>query len=309
MNQLAPLRANDLAFDGAVPGARIGFAQEPVVDLRQPGGRVLYGECLIRMEVPESRVLQAGILIDRLEGEEELGLLDRAMVGLAYDTLSIEPRLSLGCNVSYATLADLGLWQRLLRRLGRRPGLASRLVLEIAESRPLRDIAGVAERLAEAQALGCRLAIDDFGAGYAQTEYLEGLGVAWDIVKIDRSGFDLLAESGGEDQLVALIDAARRFAPIVVMEGIETAAQLAAARAAGCTHGQGWLWGGETRLRWATQPTRATSRLVAALLRDGATVGPARVDAPAGGNLLLSSVQGLGGRIRAIAALARVMAG
>jgi EAL domain-containing protein (putative c-di-GMP-specific phosphodiesterase class I) len=303
------LLASDFAYAHVAAEARIGFAQEEVVDLWQPGEPSLYGECLLRMEVPEKRVLQAGALLTRLTGADEMGLLDRAMVGLAYDRLTVAPRLVLGCNLSLPTLRDEDLWQRLLRRLARRPALANRLVLEITESGPLNAIVDVARRLGVAQELGCRIAIDDFGAGYARSAYLAGLGINWDIIKIDRSGLDLLLNPEGEAHLAALVAEARGFAPVVVMEGVETAEQLVAARAAGCTHGQGWLWSTQTQLHWATQPTRATSRLVAALLRDGATVGPADTGAPAGGNLLLSSIQGLGGRVRALAALARGVAG
>ncbi len=305
MNLLASHLSGATASESVPAGTRIGFAQEAIIDLWQPGSKSLYGECLLRMEVPETRVLRAGALMGRLTGDDEFGLLDRAMVGLAYETLSVEPRLTLGCNLSVQTLADVGLWQRLLRRLARRPALANRLVLEITESGPLNTIDDVARRLGEAQALGCRLAIDDFGAGYARSIYLSGIAIAWDIIKIDRSGLDLLLHTDGEAQLAALIAEARDFAPVVVMEGIETAEQLRAAREAGCTHGQGWLWSGETRMRWATQTTRATSRLIAALLRDGATITPARADAASDGHLLLSRVQGVGGRVRALAALMR----
>lgn len=304
-----PLLHAELAHPAAAAHARIGFAQEAVIDLWQPGEPSLYGECLLRMEVPEHRVLQAGTLIARLTGDNEMGLLDRAMVGLAYESLSVEPRLVLGCNLSLQTLKQEDLWQRLLRRLARRPSLANRIVLEVTESGPLNAIDDVARRLAEAQALGCRLAIDDFGAGYARSVYLAGLEIDWDIIKIDRSGLDLLLNPDGEAHLAALVAEARSFAPIVVMEGIETAEQMVAARAAGCTHGQGWLWSAQTKMRWVDQPTRATSRLVAALLRDGATVAPARSEGGASGSLLVSSIQGLGGRVRALAALARGVPG
>jgi EAL domain-containing protein (putative c-di-GMP-specific phosphodiesterase class I) len=87
-----------------------------------------------------------------------------------------------------------------------------------------------------------RVAVDDFGAGYASLARLRALEP--DVIKVDRSL--LAAETDPEGPtplLVGIIDLAHRLGASVVAEGVETEVQLAAALAAGCDAVQGFLWG------------------------------------------------------------------
>ena len=58
-----------------------------------------------------------------------------------------------------------------------------RLIIEIAESAALADVAAANRRLGALRDAGIKLCIDDFGAGAASLEYIHGLSV--DTVKID----------------------------------------------------------------------------------------------------------------------------
>jgi len=92
------------------------------------------------------------------------------------------------------------------------------------------------------RAIGVRVAVDDFGAGYASFARLRALEP--DVIKVDRS---LLAAETDPDGptplLVGIIDLAHRLGASVVAEGVETEIQLAAALRAGCDAVQGFLWG------------------------------------------------------------------
>ena len=61
--------------------------------------------------------------------------------------------------------------------------MAERLIVEITESAAIHDIDETRGFVARVKDLGCRIAIDDFGAGYTSFRNLRKLGV--DIVKID----------------------------------------------------------------------------------------------------------------------------
>src|SRR5690606_17679210 len=66
------------------------------------------------------------------------------------------------------------------------PGLApGDLVLELTEGVLLNDLALARDRLGELRGLGARVAVDDFGTGYASLTYLHQLPI--DAVKLDRS--------------------------------------------------------------------------------------------------------------------------
>ena len=109
-----------------------------------------------------------------------------------------------------------------------------RLTLEITESSLVSEWENVGARLDTLRAAGVAIAIDDFGTGYANLAYLTSLPL--DSLKIDRG---LLAdiETGRRDQIVVrtMIGLARELGLKVVVEGVETAAQLDLVR----------LWGGD----------------------------------------------------------------
>jgi diguanylate cyclase (GGDEF)-like protein len=92
------------------------------------------------------------------------------------------------------------------------------------------------------KSVGVRLAVDDFGTGFATLDYLQRY--PFDELKIDRSfvaGADGLTAS---EPIVAMVVAlGRTLGMSVVAEGIETAAQAARLRALGCDLGQGYLLG------------------------------------------------------------------
>lgn len=114
-------------------------------------------------------------------------------------------------------------------------GSASRfdLTIEIVETGALElDTAQVQiERLREA---GVHIYIDDFGAGYSSMHTLAGLSV--DGVKLDRSFAMAPDESVMARMLDHAIDMVQDSGRRVVVEGVETAARLAALKACGKVH-------------------------------------------------------------------------
>lgn len=260
-----------IRFPGGGPGKqgsapiRLGFAAEPIIDLIHFNSGVLYHECLARLLVAEDRLVKGGEFIDELERNGAVGLLDVAMLGLVLDALENDPCAQFGCNISPRTLADRLAWDDFVRRIADRPSLAPRLTLEITESAPLDEIAEAPARLRALRSLGCRLALDDFGAGFATGERLRRVGFDWDVVKLDRSCLgDLRKTPSARGGLRSLLALAACHAPVVVVEGIETKEHLAVAREAGARLGQGWLFRGTEPGRWTIPDERLGARLAVA---------------------------------------------
>jgi diguanylate cyclase (GGDEF)-like protein len=117
---------------------------------------------------------------------------------------------------------------------------AGALTVEVNERVLVEDAGLIAGRLAELRALGVRLAIDDFGIGYASLAYLRKLPV--DSIKIDPS---FVAGLGQDETLTLLtrtiVRVGRDLGVQVVAEGIEQSRQLAELREMGCGYGQGFL--------------------------------------------------------------------
>lgn len=268
-----------LAGDKSRPQVResrkvlLGFAQEPVADLWQPGQPALYHECLFRILASERTVLQADAILPSLAAVGSLALLDHVIVRLALERLQMSIDLTLGCNLSAETLQDDRHWDRLLRLVKRNGQANRRLVFEISECCPLHRTPRVAEKLRSLQAAGCRVALDDFGAGYSLPHFIGSLSFDWDMIKIDRAQLREGDVRGHAPSLRDAVIAARRFSKIVVVEGIESRRDLAVARDSGASHGQGWLWKSEFRQVWSNRSSPGAKRIIAALFQSGAIVG------------------------------------
>jgi EAL domain-containing protein (putative c-di-GMP-specific phosphodiesterase class I) len=147
--------------------------------------------------------------------------------------------LGIAVNLSARALApDLpGFMTELVRA---HPG--TRLEIELTETTMLRGTAESVAILDSLAALGFRLAVDDFGTGYASLAYLKRLPVQ--EIKIDRA-FVTTMDSDPDDRAIvhAILDLARRLGLDVVAEGVETAAVLEELRALGCRFAQGYAVG------------------------------------------------------------------
>jgi diguanylate cyclase (GGDEF)-like protein len=99
------------------------------------------------------------------------------------------------------------------------------LELELTEQAMAGDVASAAEILHALKALGVRLAIDDFGAGYSSLRHLRRLPV--DRLKID-GGFvrDISSDAGAAGVCRAIITLGHQLGMQVLAEGVETAAEV-----------------------------------------------------------------------------------
>ncbi len=105
----------------------------------------------------------------------------------------------------------------------------------------MRDIDSAIQKMTKLRGEGIRISVDDFGTGYSSLGYLPRLPI--DILKIDRC---FVAQIGENDAAVPLIHGmislAHSIGKRVIVEGVETAAQLEILRNLNCDEVQGfWL--------------------------------------------------------------------
>ena len=119
----------------------------------------------------------------------------------------------------------------------------------------------VAARLSALRAAGLKIAIDDFGTGYSSLAYLTTLPI--DSIKVDRA---MIADivGGKRDRIVvkAMIGMARELGLKVVVEGVESLAQLQILAEWGCDLYQGFLGAGaldEIELAYFIESARRTA--------------------------------------------------
>ena len=148
--------------------------------------------------------------------------------------------LRLSVNLLPQDLERPGYEQWLLAEIGEAGLLPEQVTAEIVESSLVGDRLAVAGCLARLRAAGVRIAIDDFGTGYSSLAYLASLPL--DAIKIDRA---MIADivGGSRDRIVvkAMIRLARELNLKVIVEGVESHAQLRLLEEWGCDLYQGFL--------------------------------------------------------------------
>ncbi len=224
----------------AMAEERIVFLAQRVCAAAVPE-RELYRECLVRMLDQEGCVQGPASFVPQLESSGHICMLDLHMINLAFEELSKTNDYSLGCNVSTVTMQNKNSWDVLRSAIIRHRYLAERLVIEVTETRPISDLSGLAQNIADARALGCRVAIDDFGSGFISPAVLLNLEI--DIVKIDASILRTIRPGKLGSSLRNLVGFATTITPTIVIEGVESGEDLKNVVAAGATHAQGYYLG------------------------------------------------------------------
>jgi EAL domain-containing protein (putative c-di-GMP-specific phosphodiesterase class I) len=149
--------------------------------------------------------------------------------------------LSVSVNVSAEQLTERAILLDVRDALARSGLPASLLTLELTETVLVKDISFAAGLLCELKEIGVRLAIDDFGTGYSSLSYLAQLPV--DVLKVDKAFVAGVGRGTSDMRLAASVVALANTLDLeTVVEGVETAEQLGAMRALGCTRFQGFLW-------------------------------------------------------------------
>ncbi len=136
------------------------------------------------------------------------------------------------------------------------------LELELTESTLMQDTEGALQKMARLRGNGIRISVDDFGTGYSSLEYLRKL--PFDTLKIDRCFVAQISESDAAVRLIqGMISLAHNIGKRVIVEGIETTAQLEILRDLQCDEVQGFLLGRPVRLmRHDQRPKVLTPQLV-----------------------------------------------
>jgi diguanylate cyclase (GGDEF)-like protein len=224
----------------ALKADRFRLAYQPIVCART--GRTESYEALIRMLREDGSLVPAG---DFIPAAEELGLvrdLDRRVLELASVALRRAPALKLGVNVSGMNVGD-EMWMHTFNAyLAGDRSLTSRLTIEVTETAALHDIDDGIRFVQQLRAAGCRVAIDDFGAGYTSFRNLQTLDL--NCVKIDGSFVKGIAARPDNQAFVrTLVSLAKTFNLEVVAEWVGTKEEATLLRALGADKFQGWLYG------------------------------------------------------------------
>jgi diguanylate cyclase (GGDEF)-like protein len=236
---------------------RIALAFEPVVEANSR--KVAFYECLMRVQRADGGIAHAHEIIPVAERVGLIRMLDHRMLELVVNELAAVPGLHASVNVSPASAVDPDWWLGLGAMLRANRGAAERLIIEITETAAIQDVDDARGFVTRVKDLGCRIAIDDFGAGHTSFRNLRKLGV--DIVKIDGAFVQNLMKSSDDRAFVqTLVDLARRLGLRTVAEWVQDEEAAKVLSDWGCDYLQGALIGLATSERlWVGQNREASA--------------------------------------------------
>jgi EAL domain-containing protein (putative c-di-GMP-specific phosphodiesterase class I) len=229
--------------DRAMAAGEFRLVFQPKISMRDL--RVQGVEALVRWHHPERGLVSPAEFLPIIEQTDLIGpLTDRlldAAIGQWRTWWDGGLDLPVAVNLSARNVTDADLPQRVAEVLARHGAPPEALELELTESAVLNDPELARHNLRELRALGVRLAVDDFGTGYASLAYLTTLPI--DTVKIDQSFATPVLTNPRAAAIVSFtVDLARHLELTVVAEGIEDPQTFAALAELGCDVGQGfWM--------------------------------------------------------------------
>lgn len=217
---------------------------QPIQRLDGGDGQVRNGELLLRMVDEDGHFVPPRVFLPAAERYGLMADIDNWVVDAACTALDERHPMLHGlhtCNINLSaqSLGEASFLAGVERRLHGAREAAGTLCFEIAETAAIANLSHAMGFISELRGLGCRFALDDFGAGLSSFGYLKSLPV--DYIKID-GGFvkDMLSDPVDH----AMVDAINRVGHVLgvqtIAEFVENDRTLACVRAVGVDFAQGY---------------------------------------------------------------------
>jgi diguanylate cyclase (GGDEF)-like protein len=221
---------------------------QPIVRLSDLS--VSHYEVLVRMRDAKGEEIQPGHFIPAAERMGLIHKIDFCVVERAIDFLaslpSAQKHVEIAVNLSTGAFMNSELLSLVREKLELTWVDATRIMFEITETSAVTNYRQTRGLIASLRGLGCRFALDDFGAGFCSFDYLKNFPV--DYVKIDGQFVRNLPHDDTDQMLVrSMTDIAHKLGKRVVAEYVDNAETLALLRQFGVDYGQGYYFGPPAR--------------------------------------------------------------
>ncbi|RON67330.1 EAL domain-containing protein [Pseudomonas fluorescens] len=250
--------ASEDAVRKALANGQLQSWYQPKFNLQT--GEVCGVEVLCRWQHPTQGIIPPAAFMPVLES---CNLLDDLLFCQIDEVLTLQCKartqgfvLNMALNLQASQLANSDLTATIRHILARHAAPGSGLTFELTESGLLEAPATSLESLVRLRMMGCRLSIDDFGAGFSSLQRLCQL--PFNEIKLDADFVrNLEREPRCRAAIASTLALGETLGMAVVIEGIETDAQRHELLALGCTQGQGYWYArpmaGSDLMHWLHQ--------------------------------------------------------
>jgi diguanylate cyclase (GGDEF)-like protein/PAS domain S-box-containing protein len=208
---------------------------QPIVELHS--GVMTHCEALLRLRDGEE-IIAPGRFLPAAERLGLIHLIDRWVINRAFELASQHTDVTMELNLSGATIDDPDLVRYVAERLEHHGTDPGRIVFELTETAAISNIGKARDMARNLSSLGCKFAIDDFGAGFSTFYYLKYFPAQY--VKIDG---EFLAEKHNRtDDLVieSIVKIARDLGKQTIAEYVSDQSRVDRVRSLGVDYGQGY---------------------------------------------------------------------
>ncbi len=217
---------------------------QPIMSLREPEASLNF-EVLLRLRDADNKVVPATKVIAAAEENGNIAAIDRWVMTTVLEWLTQHqsqlPLTKFVCvNLSGASLNDEKFIQDIFVILSKHQQVVPMLCIEITESVALHDLEHTSRFIQRLQALGAKIALDDFGAGYTSFTYLKSLSA--DALKIDGAFIQSMNTHPANEAIVeAIVELARNLGMKSIAEWVEDCAMIEALAKLGVDYVQGYV--------------------------------------------------------------------
>jgi len=161
---------------------RIICFYQPIFDITND--RVIKYEALVRMIDKNGKIISPHAFLSSIKDTTTYVELTKRVLEFSIEAIE-KFNISLSINLSVEDFFNADIVSIIKDILINKKEIAEKITLEILEQREITDINAMKNIISDLKKLGVKIALDDFGSGYANFSYLMHLQI--DIIKIDGS--------------------------------------------------------------------------------------------------------------------------
>ena len=228
-------------LEDAIANDKLVLFYQPILDIRT--NEISHFECLVRLRQDDGQMLMPADFVFRAEDLGLIGKIDRIVLKKALaqhvEFNRLGKKFKLSVNISKRSLEDPTIFVYLSDILNDPEVDPARIIFEITDTASISNYQSTNILIDKIKALGCVLALNDFGIEYPSLHYLKNAPV--DYVKIDGSLIRQIDKNNDDKLFVkALIELAQAFGKKTVAEYVENERILDILKEFGIDYAQGY---------------------------------------------------------------------
>lgn len=198
-------------------------------------------ECLVRM-IDDDRIVSPFFFLDIAKKSNQYTKITKIVIEKAFSAFA-HLGFDFSINISYDDIEEesfLEFIKQMLQKYNQN-NIANRVIFEILEDQNIKNYKLLNNFISEVKALGCKIAIDDFGSGYSNFEHIIQMKI--DYLKIDSSLIKNIAIDDNSYQVTkTIVDFAKNLNLKTIAEFVENKDIFDITKAMGINYSQGYYF-------------------------------------------------------------------